>query len=336
MLNSRKVLEIGRAIGDLRRGVPVLVESVAFYALETHLDSLSNKILAVPSCAIQSNANSKFIFFDVEGLTTEDLSSSLLNNDFSKLSVSKKSFDLSSVDSVVKLVKKSELLPFVLISDGKLEGAIELSSKDIQEYIDNAENNVYKTAEANLNLKHASKAKILCFRSRLTAQDHYAIVIGDLSKTKDPCVRIHSSCYTGDLMASLSCDCRDQLLDTVKFMSESEENAGVILYLMQEGRGIGLTNKIRTYKLQQEGADTIEANNLIGFEEDERNFDAAYKILESMDIDSVKLLTNNPNKVKSLESRGIKISKTISLYGNINKYNKSYLETKKDKMGHNL
>lgn len=336
MLDSIKILEIGRAIGDLRRGVPVLLDSISFYALETQVDSMSNKILAVPSCMVQANSDGQYVFFDVYGLSLEDISSSLLNNDFSKLPISKKSFNLSSVDSAIKLVKKSELLPFILISENKAEGAIELRSKDVQEYIEQSENNIYKTAEAKLNLKHAFEAKMLCFRSRLTAQDHYAIVIGDISQMKDPCIRIHSSCYTGDLMASLSCDCRDQLLDTVKFMSENKENAGVILYLMQEGRGIGLTNKIRTYKLQQEGADTIEANNLIGFEEDERNFDSAYKILESMGIDSVKLLTNNPNKVKSLESRGIKVSKTISLYGNINKYNKSYLETKKDKMGHNL
>jgi GTP cyclohydrolase II len=137
-------------------------------------------------------------------------------------------------------------------------------------------------------------------------------------------------------MASLACDCRDQLFETIKYMGSAKDRAGVIIYLLQEGRGIGLTNKIRTYKLQQEGQDTVEANHSLGFEEDERVFDAATIILNKLDIKQVNLLTNNPTKIDFLKDKGIKICKTISLFGEVNKYNMAYLATKKAKMGHIL
>ena len=187
-----------------------------------------------------------------------------------------------------------------------------------------------------MSLRDANHAKIFSFRSKFIRQDHYAIIVGDISKVNVPSLRIHSSCYTGDLMASLACDCRDQLLETIRYMGSSDERAGVIIYLLQEGRGIGLTNKIRTYKLQQEGQDTVEANHTLGFEEDERVFDAAAVILDKLDIKKVNLLTNNPTKIKFLEGKGIEVCKTISLFGEVNKYNETYLATKKFKMGHVL
>lgn len=337
------LLNISRASGDLRRGLPVNIDQYAIACAETlgeeDFQRFPGRALVVPECIkIKDQAKeSKFLFYDISGFSLKKALELLLSNDFSEFPLLlEKDFDYKSVDAAIKIIKRSELLPFALISKEKINEAISLNSEDVNECIEEIDNNLYKTAEANLSLKDAKEAKILSFRSKFIAQDHYAIVIGDISKSHTPYVRIHSSCYTGDLMASLSCDCRDQLLDTVKFMSQKKENAGVILYLMQEGRGIGLVNKIRAYHLQQQGYDTIEANNLLGFEGDERVFDSACKMLESMNISNIKLLTNNPIKVQSLENKGIKISKTISLYGNINKYNESYLATKKNKMGHNL
>jgi GTP cyclohydrolase II len=337
------LLDIGRASGDLRRGVPINMDQYSIAAIESLTEEgfvhFQSRILAVPACSNTSKKDTGggVLFYEISELPLNEIISSLSCGDFSHFTLlTKNDFHVDSIEAALRVIKKSELLPFILVSKERIDGMITLSSKDIENQLTSVDNDLYKTAEANLNLKDAENAKIFSFRSRFIPQDHYAIVIGDISKVAAPAVRIHSSCYTGDLMGSLSCDCRDQLLDTVKFMSQKEENAGIIVYLMQEGRGIGLANKIRAYHLQKQGYDTIEANNLLGFDEDERSFDAAYRILESMNIKDIKLLTNNPAKTKSLEDKGIKISKTISLYGSINKYNKYYLATKKEKMGHDL
>jgi GTP cyclohydrolase II len=340
---SDPLLDIGRASGDLRRGVPINMDQYSISAVESLTEEgfvhFPSRVLAAPSCsnAKKRDAEKRVLFYDISELPLGEIISSISCGDFSKFTlITKSDFHEDSIEAALRVLKKSELLPFILVSQENIDGVVTLSSEEIDSQLAVVDNDLYKTAEASLNLKDAENAKIFSFRSRFIPQDHYAIVIGDISTVVAPAVRIHSSCFTGDLMASLSCDCRDQLLDAVKFMSQKEENAGIIIYLMQEGRGIGLANKIRAYNLQQQGCDTIEANNLLGFDDDERSFDSAYRILQSMNIEDIKLLTNNPAKAKSLEDKGIKISKTISLYGNINKYNKSYLATKKERMGHDL
>ncbi|KJE49729.1 MULTISPECIES: GTP cyclohydrolase II [Acidiplasma] len=165
-------------------------------------------------------------------------------------------------------------------------------------------------------------------------KDHAVIVNGDIYGRENVPVRIHSECLTGDIMGSLRCDCRDQLLTSLKMIGQSEY--GMLIYLRQEGRGIGLLNKIKAYSLEDQGLDTVEANLEQGLPADARNYNFAVEVIKYFKIKSVELITNNPEKIKFLEENGIKISKRIPIIIEPNAFDKFYLETKKDKMGHLL
>ena len=145
-------------------------------------------------------------------------------------------------------------------------------------------------------------------------------------------VRIHSQCLTGDTLSSKRCDCRDQLEASMKYLEDKK--CGILIYLDQEGRGIGLFNKIKTYALQDRGYDTVEANVHLGFGEDQRDYSIAAEILRYFKIDNIALMTNNPKKISDLERHGITVAKRIPLITKTNKYNKKYMETKKSKMNH--
>jgi GTP cyclohydrolase II len=147
-------------------------------------------------------------------------------------------------------------------------------------------------------------------------------------------VRVHSRCLTGDTLTSLRCDCRDQLESSMRYFEKNE--CGVLIYLDQEGRGIGLANKIKAYALQDEGMDTVEANVHLGFREDTRDYSAAAGILKYLGINDIALLTNNPHKISDLKRHGIRVVKRIPLITKPNKYNRKYLDTKKKKMNHML
>jgi GTP cyclohydrolase II len=165
-------------------------------------------------------------------------------------------------------------------------------------------------------------------------KEHTALVKGDVTRSKECTVRIHSECHTGDVFGSLKCDCRDQLESSIKYISSQE--CGVLIYLKQEGRGIGLLNKIKAYKLQELGLDTVEANEFLGFPDDMREYGVAARIIQILGIKSVALLTNNPEKIKGLRKEGITIVRRIPLVVKPNNYNEMYLKTKRNKMGHLL
>ena len=174
--------------------------------------------------------------------------------------------------------------------------------------------------------------KLIPFLENETGLEHIALLKGIFSKNDIVLTRIHSACATGDLFGSLRCDCGEQL---EKAMTLIEQNGqGAILYLQQEGRGIGLMNKIKAYKLQEKGLDTVEANVELGFAPDERNYSIASEILQLLGISKVKLLTNNPHKVSGLELENIQVIERIPLIIQANKYNKKYLNTKQLKMNH--
>jgi GTP cyclohydrolase II len=145
-------------------------------------------------------------------------------------------------------------------------------------------------------------------------------------------VRIHSECLTGDAIGSIRCDCRDQLIDTLEKIGKMD--AGIILYLRQEGRGIGFANKIRAYQLQDAGADTVQANEMLGFRPDERDYGIAAHMLGSLHVESIKILTNNPDKVRDLQNHGVTIVERIPVTVTPTERNLGYLETKRRKMGH--
>lgn len=173
---------------------------------------------------------------------------------------------------------------------------------------------------------------IVAFYNNKDNKEHVAIVHGDVLDAEDVAVRVHSECLTGDVIGSLRCDCRDQLESALRMIGKLDK--GILLYLRQEGRGIGLINKIRAYYLQENGYDTVEANIALGFRDDEREYSVAAHMLMSLHVKSIQLITNNPKKIDDLTKHGIKVNGRIPHIMEANQYNRFYLETKALKSGH--
>jgi GTP cyclohydrolase II len=188
-------------------------------------------------------------------------------------------------------------------------------------------------ARAKLPLEDMPPTQIFAFRASDDGQEHVALVVGAFGG-KPPLVRLHSECLTGDVFGSLKCDCGPQLRTALHIIGDA--GGGVLLYLRQEGRGIGLVNKIRAYSLQDRGLDTVEANLRLGFADDERDYGHAAAMLRALGIDEVRLLTNNPTKVDGLESAGIKVAERVAHQMPANPHNADYLATKRKRSGHLL
>jgi GTP cyclohydrolase II len=188
------------------------------------------------------------------------------------------------------------------------------------------------TIQAQLPISLTESATIVAFRAPDVAYEHVALVVGDPSTVDAPLVRLHSECLTGDVFGSLRCDCGPQLQTALANMARA--GAGVLLYLRQEGRGIGLTNKLRAYRLQETGLDTLDANTHLGFEQDERSFRTAARMLRALGLQRIKLLTNNPEKVHTLSQHGVQVVERVPLSIAANRHNLRYLETKVQRAGH--
>jgi len=174
--------------------------------------------------------------------------------------------------------------------------------------------------------------QIVAFSNNRDGKEHIAILKGEVFEAEDVLVRLHSECLTGDVVGSLRCDCRDQLEASLKKIGEMDK--GIVLYLRQEGRGIGLTNKIRAYSLQDQGLDTVEANLALGFRDDERDYAVAAHMLHSLKVQSIRLMTNNPRKIEQLAQHGVQVNERIPHILPGNEHNRFYLETKAVKSGH--
>lgn len=176
--------------------------------------------------------------------------------------------------------------------------------------------------------------ELIPFQEKLSGLEHIVLIKGNLISNDTVLTRIHSACATGDLFGSLKCDCGEQLIQAMKIIEKNGN--GIIVYLQQEGRGIGLMNKIKAYKLQERGMDTLEANLELGFAPDEREYQSGAKILSCLGVKKVELLTNNPDKIFGLEQYGIQVVKRIPLIIQSNQFNIDYLNTKEIRMGHLL
>ena len=186
-------------------------------------------------------------------------------------------------------------------------------------------------ARANLPLDDLPPTQIIAFRDSDDGAEHVALMVG-APGGRPPLVRLHSECLTGDVFGSLKCDCGLQLMHALKLIGEA--GGGVLLYLRQEGRGIGLANKLRAYQLQDRGLDTVDANRRLGFADDERDYTVAAAMLRALGIDSVRLLTNNPAKVEGLAAAGIAVAERVAHHMPVNPHNADYLETKRARSGH--
>lgn len=233
----------------------------------------------------------------------------------------------------VKLMKLAGLLPLAVVAEAAdTEGLLPVSAESINAYPASLAAALEKVSEATVPLPEAGNARFIAFRPRLGHEEHLAVVVGDITSVKAPLVRLHSSCVTGDIFASLRCDCGPQLHKALRTIAE--EGVGAVLYLSQEGRGIGIANKLRAYGLQDAGMDTVEANIALGFEADERDFAIAASMLRLLDISAVTLLTNNPLKQEALAQHGIDVSARRDITTPPTQQNKAYLDTKAAKMGH--
>jgi GTP cyclohydrolase II len=241
----------------------------------------------------------------------------------------------SAYGAGVKLAKLAGLLPAVVAQRAKsLKGDVEVSVDDIWSYDDEIVRTLKLVARARVPLEGAEKTELISFRPLDGGPEHYAIVINAPSTAKPVLTRLHSECFTGDLLGSLKCDCGAQLRGAIDAIAKS--GGGILLYLAQEGRGIGLINKLRAYRLQDQGFDTIEANERLGFEADERLYGIAARMLALLGYKSVRLLTNNPDKVAGLRAAGVKVTARVRHAFPDNEHNRAYLRTKTEKAGHLL
>lgn len=235
----------------------------------------------------------------------------------------------------VKLTKLSRLLPAALISNvtGPIpEHILVVNAEDVEAYSVEAANRLQIVSQAHVPLEDAELAKIVAFRPHDGGTEHLAIVVGEPDTTKPVMIRIHSECFTGDLLGSMRCDCGNQLRGAIALMAST--GGGILLYMQQEGRGIGLINKLRAYQLQDSGLDTVDANLAIGYDEDEREYLPAAQMLDRLGVKSVRLLTNNPRKVDALTRYGVDVVERVAHVFPANHHNRGYLYTKATKGGH--
>ena len=237
---------------------------------------------------------------------------------------------LETARAALDLARSAGLLPALWL----LDAGVTDSSVSIAE-IDEARRSpkVEIVARAKLPLEDLPPTQIVALRAADDGQEHVALLVGAFGG-RPPLVRLHSECLTGDVFGSLKCDCGPQLREALHIIGEA--GGGILLYLRQEGRGIGLANKIRAYALQDRGLDTVDANQRLGFADDARNYAPAAAMLRALGIDEVRLLTNNPRKVEGLEAAGIKVTERVAHRMPANPHNADYLSTKQRRSGHLL
>ena len=250
----------------------------------------------------------------------------------------------SLADHATRLLRNSKLLPAALLArlpfrDIAVQDrfALEhniliLEARDLESYQNYSEQMTRIAARAKVPLAVAEDAEVVMFRAEIGNEDHFAVLIGTGAEAEAPVVRLHSQCITGDVLGSLKCDCGEQLHTAMRMMAN--EGGGILVYLAQEGRDIGLLNKMRAYALQDKGLDTVDANHVLGFATDERVFLPAVRILNALGVTEVRLITNNPDKISQLERYGIKVKERLPMDIASNPHNEHYIATKKHRTGH--
>jgi GTP cyclohydrolase II len=238
--------------------------------------------------------------------------------------------------AAVRLAKSAQLLPALLVA-GVQSAAVPASVlpvrvDQVERHALPREDDLVRVSDARVPLRGGVMSEVVLFRDRRDASEHVAVVVGQPDPSRVVPVRAHSSCFTGDLLGSLRCDCGEQLHTAVQRLHA--EGGGVLLYLAQEGRGIGLANKLRAYQLQDAGLDTVDADRHLGFSADERSYAIAAAMLRQLGYTRIRLLTNSPHKVRELRARGIDVEEMEPLLAPPNVHNERYLRTKRDRAGH--
>lgn len=242
--------------------------------------------------------------------------------------------DVTAHRAAIQLAKQARLLPAVLIRPAAGADLTDLHHIHVEQLGPPDAPILNEVVSARVPLQAASDARLHVFRTEDGSGEHVAIIIGRPNPDTPILTRLHSACFTGDLLGSLKCDCGPQLRSALATMGQ--DGSGVLLYLNQEGRGIGLTNKMRAYALQDQGFDTVDANHRLGFEDDERDFRLGAAILSQLGFDQIRLLTNNPTKIAMLEACGLTVTERVALRVGQTDENAAYLATKAARSGHLL
>ncbi|MFC6620963.1 GTP cyclohydrolase II [Novosphingobium panipatense] len=244
--------------------------------------------------------------------------------------------DRAAACAAMELARLAGILPAYLLEPAPEGEAQAVSSEDLAEWKDTRHLRI--ASRAHLPVEATESAEIVAFRALDDLREHVALVIGSQDGERAPLVRLHSECLTGDILGSLKCDCGPQLKAALRAMAKEAENGGwgVLLYLRQEGRGIGLVNKLRAYSLQDLGYDTVDANNRLGLPTEARDFPVAARMLELLGVHAIRLMTNNPAKVAALQEVGVEVVERVPHQLPPNPHNARYLETKRDRTGHFL
>ncbi|MBV7380252.1 GTP cyclohydrolase II [Maritimibacter dapengensis] len=349
-----------RARADLRMGLPVVLEAGSRAALVTAVETLTTarlddmrgigtvQLAITPRRAATLKARpysdlvARVVVPDSEGVRwimgVADPKDDLRVPMKGPLST-ERGGDERLASTAITLAKSAMLLPAALIvevSDGAALAArhglthVNLTHAPVEPPLAT----LTEVVSARVPLEVSEAGRLHIFRPEDGGEEHYAVEIGRPDRDKPVLSRLHSACFTGDLLGSLKCDCGPQLRAALAAMGEA--GAGVLLYLNQEGRGIGLANKMRAYSLQDQGFDTVEANHRLGFEDDERDFRIGSEILKRMGFSEVRLMTNNPAKVAMMEAQGIGVTERVPLKVGRGSHNTAYLDTKARKSGHLL
>jgi GTP cyclohydrolase II len=238
--------------------------------------------------------------------------------------------------AAMELARIAGILPAFLVAPDPAAEAAPVKRGDLARFVDPGELAI--ATRARLPVAAAEDAEVVVFRGADDTREHVALIVGQQTSERPPLVRLHSECLTGDILGSLRCDCGPQLHGALRAMADEALAGGwgVLLYLRQEGRGIGLVNKLRAYRLQDEGFDTLEANRRLGLPEEARDFPVAARMLELLGVRAVRLMTNNPAKVAALEAAGVAVVERVPHSLPANPHNVRYLATKRDKAGHLL
>ncbi len=359
--------QIERAIFDLRRGLPVIIddhggESALVYPLECLTDPGITRLveqaggepaLTVSRHRMQAMGYPISVAAACLPLSNCEVDSAeLIEAAISARSAHSEMFDAPrpagpSERAALALMRRALLIPAAVTAriDPKLRPELDqriragellaVEAREAEHCFDHARGMLRRVSEADVPLAESAESRFVLFREPDGLREHLAVVIGQSEKWSEAVpVRLHSACLTGDLFASLRCDCGEQLRTAIETIAGL--GGGVLLYLAQEGRGIGLANKLRAYALQDQGHDTVEADGILGFGEDERRYGVAVDMLNNLDIRRVHLLTNNPVKVAALANGGIEVARQDRLYGRVTDHNRRYLTAKASRSGHLL
>ncbi len=351
-------LEVDRAVGELRRGRAIQIvdghASLLVAAVETIQPPLFDRLVAAAGGKTAllltheraeatglASANAGIVAIRFNGATQLEalrslggLSSPLFTNPVT-LEAAPFSGSAELVAAGFQLAKAGRLLPALIgferesFTDSSL---VTVAVADIEHNAGFVRHTLKRTSQSRVPLADAEESRIALFRDEHGLGEHVAVVIGNPDFAGIVPVRLHSACLTGDLLGSLRCDCGEQLRTAVGRIAEL--GGGVLLYLDQEGRGIGLANKLRAYAIQDTGLDTVDADRHLGFHADERNYDVAAALLEELGVSRITLLTNNPQKISALREHGIEVVGRLPLVATTNSHNERYLRAKRERAGH--